>query len=168
MVDVNCINTYEVPTTNRERTMPLQPAFSATNTVLRSNVTGDGTAYTVICNNEILDQNGDYNNATGVFTAPVTGFYLLAASVFLQDLAINGLDGKLVFSLNSGTDSFAGFEADYGRMADSGDNVIINITGGAYLTAADTVEVEVIVANTTKTIDVLDTNLTYFSGALVV
>lgn len=45
------------------------------------NHTGNGTQYTVICDNEIYDKNADYNPGTGVFTAPVTGRYLLCANV---------------------------------------------------------------------------------------
>ena len=60
-----------------EMTRPLQPAFLARNTVTDTNVTGTGTVYTVICDTEIFDQGSDYNNATGTFTAPVTGRYYL-------------------------------------------------------------------------------------------
>lgn len=56
---------------------PLQPAFLALNSATDSNVTGAGTLYQLVCDSEIFDQNSDYNNGTGVFTAPVTGRYYL-------------------------------------------------------------------------------------------
>jgi hypothetical protein len=42
-----------------------------------SNVTGDNTTITVICDTEVFDTGSNYNNATGVFTAPVTGRFLI-------------------------------------------------------------------------------------------
>jgi len=60
-----------------EWTFPLQPAFSAYISTDPTNVTGNGTAYTLACNTEIFDRNADYNSGTYTFTAPVTGIYLL-------------------------------------------------------------------------------------------
>lgn len=70
-----------------EVTMPLQPAFLAYNSTTDSNVTGDSTAYTVVFDTEVFDQGGDYNNGTGVFTAPVTGRYRLTARVLTSGMA---------------------------------------------------------------------------------
>jgi hypothetical protein len=61
--------------TSGEINYPLQPAFLAYKSSTSTNVTGDGTVYTIICDTEIFDQNSDYNNSTGIFTAPVTGRY---------------------------------------------------------------------------------------------
>jgi len=44
--------------------------------------TGDGTVYTVICDTEVYDIGGGYNNATGVFTAPYAGTYLFHQIIF--------------------------------------------------------------------------------------
>ena len=69
-----------------EITMPLQPAFSAYNSATRSNVTGDGTNYTVVYDTEIYDRGGDFNNSTYTFTAPVTGIYSLKGCLLLTGL----------------------------------------------------------------------------------
>lgn len=61
-----------------------QPAFLAYNSATDTNVSGDGTNYTVICDSEVFDQNSNYNNGTGVFTAPVTGRYNLTGKVFIN------------------------------------------------------------------------------------
>lgn len=66
-----------------ERTMPLQPAFSASLDTTDNNVTGAGTNYTLGTNvalTEVFDQNGDFNT-NGTFTASVTGRYHLIFSV---------------------------------------------------------------------------------------
>lgn len=57
---------------------PLQPAFLAKNSFLDI----FSSSSTVEFDTEIFDQNGDYDNSTDTFTAPVTGRYLFAFQVF--------------------------------------------------------------------------------------
>lgn len=64
-----------------EFTIPLQPAFVACLSATQNNVTGTAAAWINInANTEIYDVNGDYNNGTFTFTAPVTGKYLFGIS----------------------------------------------------------------------------------------
>lgn len=42
--------------------------------------TADGGLYTVVYDTELFDISNNYNNATGVFTAPVTGYYQISSS----------------------------------------------------------------------------------------
>jgi len=67
-------------------TMPAQPAFLANN---NSNQT--------LSNNTVLqfpterfDQNGDYNNSTYTFTAPVTGKYFFGGMMRIDDISNSG------------------------------------------------------------------------------
>lgn len=83
MATNNSINTYIVPTTANEVTMPSQPAFLAHLGAgdTDNDVTGDGTAYQLGQGNaltEVFDQNSDFNT-NGTFTSPVTGRYFLAS-----------------------------------------------------------------------------------------
>lgn len=66
-----------------EMTNPSQPAFLAS-VAAASNVTGDGTVYTLTTAAEIFDQNSDF--ASNTFTAPVTGRYYISGSVLVGGL----------------------------------------------------------------------------------
>jgi len=65
------------------------PAFSAKSAASQSDVTGDGTAATLICTVELFDQGNNYNPATGIFTAPATGKYRFSAYVLLGEIGVN-------------------------------------------------------------------------------
>lgn len=58
------------------QTLPRTAAFSAFKTSDTVNATGNGTIYTVAGYTELNDQNNNFNATTGIFTAPVTGYYL--------------------------------------------------------------------------------------------
>ena len=60
---------------------PGQPAFAAILTSNQTNKTGDDTNYTIPFNSTRLNQGTVFNTTNYTFTAPVTGQYLLAASV---------------------------------------------------------------------------------------
>jgi len=65
-----------------EITKPLQSAAAAYLSSTVTNVTGT-SAYTIICDTEIFDNNGDYDNTTGIFSAPTTGRYLICGGISL-------------------------------------------------------------------------------------
>lgn len=56
-----------------------QPSFSA----YRTSTQSSGTI--VIFNNEVYDNGNCYNSSTGVFTAPITGTYLICTAVSFQE-----------------------------------------------------------------------------------
>ena len=62
---------------------PLQPCFLAFKSANTASATGDGTMVTIVYNTEVFDTNADYDNSTGVFTAPVTGKYSFQGTVKL-------------------------------------------------------------------------------------
>lgn len=143
-----------------EMTNPSQPAFGATLSALDSNVTGDGTDFTIGSGNawtERFDQNADFNT-NGTFTAPVTGRYQFNVSILMLDVIstmqplidINTSNFNYVLG-NDGTAFTGNMEMAFSVLAD--------------MDTADITQFHVIVGGGTKTVDVLD-GRTAFSGFL--
>lgn len=61
--------------------------FSAYKSSQSSNVTGDGTQYFFVCDTELFDEGSDYDNTTGIYTAPSDGKYMFGAGVQLSGMA---------------------------------------------------------------------------------
>lgn len=158
-------NTWRMSTTGI-RNLPLQPAFSAYNSVARTNVTGDGTIYTVIFDTSFFDQNSNYNATTGVFTAPVTGIYFFSANIGFSNLDVGDTEG--VISINTSTASYSGALGNYGAMREglTGSNTFEgSVTALSRLSAGDTVHVSVLVNGSTKTVTVEANNATDYRTA---
>lgn len=127
-----------IMTASGERTMPLHPAFSAFLGTTDSDVTGNNTSYTLGSGNaltEIFDQGSDFTTA-GVFTAPITGSYFLAAA-FLVAQASTATDSS--FRIVTSNRTWYG-----GQMIPSGVDVSgewgINFNIIADMDAADTAD----------------------------
>lgn len=140
-------------------------AFLATLTNNVSNVTGDGTSYTVIFDNEVYDQNSDFNLGTSTFTAPVTGRYHFAVGLFAQELGVAFTDFRI--TLTTSNRSYSLVRISPSTINTSG---FLAIGNNAYadMDAADTALVTFLVGGSTKTVDLLgDSGATnFFSGML--
>lgn len=152
-----------------EITYPLQSAFSGyvANTV--SNVTGDGTVYTIAVNAERFDQNSDFNTGTYTFTAPVTGRYFFTCCIFCGDIS-NAMTGCNL--------SFVTSNISYSTNAGNPYSAAVVIGGYkqfigsvfADMDAADTTYITIVISGGTKIVDVLTGGAdvpSYFQGYLV-
>jgi hypothetical protein len=132
-ITTNAVNTYIVPTVNREVTMPAQPAFLAVLTSAELNVTGSGTVATIGAVSgftEVYDQNSDFSGTT--FTAPVTGKYWLYAQTFISQFG-GGTSGNFrivtsnrTYRNNQGL-STPSFKIGALADMDAGDTAIVTI-----------------------------------------
>src|SRR5574338_44990 len=142
---------------------PLQPCFLATNSTPRSNVTGDGTNYTLIFDTERFDQNSDWDG-TSTFTAPVTGRYYFGATALFQQV-ISTMTSVMLIVTSNKTYVFG----NYPGLIAAG-NFPISASIIADLDAADTAQFQVIVGGGTKVVDISGdaTDIrTWLSGYLV-
>lgn len=152
-------------TTLGAMTKPLQPAFSAYNSITRSNVTGDGTLYTVIFNTEQYDQATNFDGIS-TFTAPVTGIYHFDAQIYM-----NGFDAGHTSAgceILAGGVTYNGSQGGGFNRADATGTLMLSISKDISLTASQTAVVNVTVSGGTKTNSVTNQAVdSYFNGHLI-
>ncbi len=162
--------TAKIDSSDRQ-TNTSQPCFLASQTADQTNVTGDGTAYTVTFTNEIFDQNNNFDG-TSTFTAPVTGKYLFSTTLLLAGLLIAN-DLGFVEIVIAGT-SAATYRFAEGNFFTASIGGTYGVTGSiiANMTATDTAKVVVTVFDGTKVVDIFGTTgagvrTPTFSGYLI-
>ena len=149
-----------------EITLPNQPTFLATNSVTDSDATGDGTVFTLICDTEVTDLGADYNNATGVFTAPVAGRYAFSVIVVMAQVGAAHTSGQIVLSTSNR--SYVLDACYYGAMRDASNEVIRSgCMVDVDMDAADTASILVTVSGGTKVVDITGSGASKFSGNLM-
>lgn len=161
---------FTVDSTGRT-TNTVQPAFHAYVNATISNVTGNNTPYTVVFNTETFDQNSNYDNTTGVYTAAITGRYMFSYTLWLTGFVNHGqFSTQLVTT--SLTYTTANFQPN-AVLTVSGDQQQIHTASLLVaMTAGDTASVRINVRDGTgtKVIDVgggANDPRTNFSGYLV-
>lgn len=142
--------------------------FSAYLSSTQSNVTGDGTVYTIPFNTALVNTGGAYNTGTGVFTAPTTGNYLFTSSVNMDGLLNTHTDG--IISLLGSAYENRFFRCNFGAIAAAG---IVEASGSFIIpmNAGATMSVFLFVANGTKVVNVIGAaapgTYTNFAGYLI-
>lgn len=160
--------TFWQMTTVGERTMPLQPAFLAFNSVTDANQTGAAAQATVDFDTEIFDQNADF--AADTFTAPVTGRYRFEASVVMDAVTAAMTSGNMQFITSNRTYQFGLISP--GAVRNSNNQMAFFGSVLADMDAGDTCYVTVAIANgagnTAGIIGNAPLLQTFFSGELSV
>jgi hypothetical protein len=147
-------------------TKPLQCGFEAQANGTLSNVTGNGTAYTVVFGNEIYDRNSDFDG-TSTFTAPVTGIYDLGVGLGISGMTSSSTGIQIYFLINGSDRKYVHLETG-SFVNDSSLTLVTNRQ--VSLTAGDTVVVIFYVVGEGS--DVVDLSgaadeATFFSGRLI-
>lgn len=137
--------------------LPSQPSVSAYPSVALSNVTGDGTTYTIALNTELWDKASNF--ASNTFTAPVTGTYEVSGMVGVSGLTAAHVSGILRIVTSNRT-----WEIDarnYGLIRDTGNNIIANIGGVKIdMDAGDTATINLQVSGGTRVAGILPSSTT--------
>lgn len=89
----------------------------------QTNVTGDGSTYSLICDIPEFNNGGNYNAATGVFTAPTAGIYQYNVQIVVQGV-LSGSTGYLKTE-RSGSDVFQYTYANFASIFDSPNNAAV-------------------------------------------
>ena len=119
-----------------------------------ADVTGDGTAYTIIFDAESFDIGSNFDTATGIFTTPVAGKYFVSASITLAGLLITHTTCLLridaTVNINSTFNPFV--------FADASGQATYCLSGIVSVGAGVGISVLVQVSNGTKVVDILQDN----------
>jgi hypothetical protein len=168
MARINSTNVDTIVGAAGQATLPNQPSFFGYRNANTAAVTGDGTAYTIVCTNEIYDIGNNYDLTT--FVAPVTGKYKLDATVLLYNVAAAHTLGQFYIV----TSSFTYFQRlDIGSICTVTTYATMNVSCLAAMTAGDTASMKITVSNGAKSILVIGGAIgnvdcgTYFSGILL-
>jgi len=155
-------------TDNGEMVNTSQPCFAASLTATASNVTGDGTNYQIVFNNEIFDQNSDFDTGTGVFTAPVTGKYYISGTVSLTGLTTSHNDWLIQLDMSNNTNQQP-VRVDPGQILLSG-GTNLSFSRIVDMDALDTLNLNTQVSGSTAVVDVQGGSglrYTCLTGALI-
>ena len=136
-------------------TMPLQSAFFAVLDTAQNNATGDSTAVDIgTWGTEVVDRNADFNSSSGVFTAPVTGLYVIMSNGLIQGIESDHNDNQFkVISSNRTYDTLG--EISSSSIGFSG-SLNQSFCGVIDMDASDTVKLQIDFRSGSKVVDIHD------------
>lgn len=114
-----------------------------------SSVTGDGTAYTIVYDVVQFDNDSNYNNSTGVFTAPVSGIYFCTVGLTLHGLSSS--HNLASFEWNTPAVQYTQQWNPFGITDPNGD-AFFSSTMTFNLTASQTLSTNITVLNGSKSV----------------
>lgn len=170
MATINSANMYTTPYLTGEINYPGQCSFMAYLSSTATDVTGDGTYYKIIPDTELWDVGSNYDNTTGVFTAPYTSLYQFVGGITYGGLAAGNtiIDSEFINSALS-SEYVSIININGGTARDANNQLTFSKTAMLYLTASDTVCLSARAFSTTKVVDIIGgaTVSTYFGAFLV-
>jgi len=142
----------------------LGPCFTTRVSASQTNVTGDGTVFTVPFNVDNFDIGNNFNNTTYRFTAPFTGIYDLNSSVYVTGAdGVNHNDFEIKL-LRNGTDAIA--RNFIQGLKPTG--ITLLLYKKQSLSKGDYIELQIAVSGGAKTVDITAGDaFTYFSGSII-
>lgn len=147
--------------------LPLQPAFFAYNSADLSNVTGDGTVYSVVWDSELFDQGGNF--ASSQFTAPVDGQYMFLCCL---QIGVTSSFGLMVTELVTTSLTVELNRLDSGACttaSPTADRLGWPTSAQVFLSSGDTAYIQLTVSGGTQTVTVRKASAesTHFAGYLM-
>lgn len=124
-------------------------------------MTGDGTSYTIVFDTEVHDQDADYDNSTGVFTAPTGGGYHISGFVRISGMTSNNT--RFTLAAVSSNKTWALAEADPYNSRSADDRFGLPFAMDVDMDASDTVSIRLIVSSTDKGVDIDGTDAAHLS-----
>lgn len=139
-----------------------------------NNVLGNGVLLTpVIFNTVLFDTNTDYDNTTGLFTAPINGVYSFATAIVIQNIGAAHTRGDMNWAINIlGASTIIDAQIMSPAAARNTPTNRLSYTASItlFLSAGDTVSMEMILAVGTQTVGIrgfvpgFPEIFSYFSG----
>ena len=157
-IDDNASTTAIAISADEQITLPLQPSFMGRSNTL-SNITGDGTAYTILYPTERFDVGANYSSPD--YTAPITGKYIITLSIEVRGLASDHTD--LICNIVTTNRTYNVTRLNPSAISVSG---IMSFSGSMYcdMDAADTATTTLKVSGGSKVVDIDEA---YWSVALI-
>ena len=143
------------------RELVTTPAFQAKPTNDQNNITADSLT-DIVLDDERFDINGDF--ASNTFTAPVTGKYLLTASIRLHD--IDSAGSYIYIYLATSNQNYQNIHSSNRYSGDLSYHTL-TITAVADMDANDTVKMKLYFSSDSANQVDVDNGGTHFSGCLL-
>lgn len=140
--------------------------FNSTLSSNLNNVTGDGTAVSLVCDQVLLNQNSIYNNSTGVMTYPGTSNFMFQGNICIA--GITALHTSVLVELVTSAKTYN--VADFQGLALNSTVYQVNFSQIAFISPNETAFVRVTVGGSFKTIDIFGNSTisrTSFGGFLI-